>query len=154
MEDKNTYICGLRDEIEGKLWDAYNRGYDDGFEYWRNFTKAEEEYFSAIGKAFSQWIADKKHIVMRGKHNKENAEKFVYGVLSKIANGKEPETFRVGDEVVDNSGVVGVITRLYENEGTADVFVTDEGNYGQTVSGIKLYKMKKTGRHCDITLNW
>ena len=154
MEDKNTYICGLRDEIEGKLWAAYNRGHDDGFEGWRKCAKAEEEYFSTIGRAFLQWISDKKNIVMKGKHNKENAKKFVYAVLSTIANEKEEEPFRVGDEVVDNSGIVGVITRIDKNEETADVIVTDEENYGHAASGVKLYKIKRTGRNCDITLNW
>ena len=154
MEDKNTYICGLRDEIEGRLWAAYNRGYDDGFDVWVKCAKAEEEYFSTIGRAFLQWISDKKNIVMKGEHNKENAKKFVYSVLSTITNEKEPEPCRVGDEVVEGSGMTAIITRIEDDGETASVLVTDKNYYGLAARDIRLDKLKRTGKHCDITLNW
>lgn len=155
MEDKETYICGIRDEIESRIRAAYNRGHDDGYEEGKRDQGEENEYFVTIGKAFLQWISDKKNIVVRAPHDKESTKRLVYSVLNQIAAGKGfAETFRVGDEVVDNSGVVGIITRIDKNEETADVMVTDEENYGHAASGVKLNKMKRTGRHCDITLNW
>ena len=156
MKDKKEYIKSLMDEIEGKVWCAYNSGNDDGIASMKEHIKEEcasayaqgvadggkkkEEQlgkYAMIGKAFCDWVGDDAEKVK----NRDD----VYDILDDINEGGK---IVAGDEVMYGKSRA-IVTRVYSENNTCNIFLKEENNFGETTfTGIN--GLKKTGKHYDI----
>ena len=157
MKDKKEYIKSLMDEIEAKIWNAYNSGTNDGTQMMRERMKEEcasayaqgvadgekrkeEQYgkYSMIGKAFCDWVGDDAEKVK----NRDD----VYEILDRINDGSGEIV--AGDEVMYGRSRA-IVTRVYDENNTCNIFLKEENNFGETIF-TSVNCLKKTGTHYDI----
>ena len=155
MKDKKEYIKSLMDEIEAKIWNAYNSGTNDGTQMMRERMKEEcasayaqgvadgekrkeEQYgkYSMIGKAFCDWVGDDAEKVK----NRDD----VYDILDEINEGMK---IVAGDEVMYGNSRA-IVTKVYSANGTCNILLNEENNFGETVFTSRR-GLKKTGNHYD-----
>ena len=137
---QSVYKQGFEDGlVSGKNVERENTEviYQEGVRNGERNKEAQLGKYAMIGKAFCDWVGDDAEKVK----NRDD----VYDILDDINEGGK---IVVGDEVMYGKSRA-IVTKVYSANGTCNIFLNEENNFGETLFTSRK-GLKKTGNHYDV----